>query len=79
MIRFLFYFFLAYLIYQLVVHFIIPIYRTTQQVKRGFREMNERMNGQGPHTTSGEKQTTTENGSGTDKVGEYIDFEEIKD
>ncbi|MBD0277000.1 MAG: DUF4834 family protein [Bacteroidota bacterium] len=79
MIRFLFYFFLAYLVYQLVFHFIIPIYRTTQQVKRGFREMNERMNGQEQNTTSGQKQTATQNGSNSDKVGEYIDFEEIKD
>lgn len=69
--------FLAYLAYQVIFKLVIPIYRTTRQVRRTFREMQERMNGQ-----TGEGKSF---GSGTsaaapkDKVGgDYIEFEELK-
>ncbi len=79
MFTYLFYFFLAYLLYQLIFKFVIPIYRTTQQVKRGFREMNERMNGQSNGYATTQNTTTQQKGTDIDKVGEYIDFEEVKD
>lgn len=76
-LSFLFYAFLAYLLFRLVVNFIIPVYRTTQKVKRTFREMKERMNQQ----TSQERQTTPSQTTSTQKspLGEYLDFEEVKD
>jgi hypothetical protein len=77
---FLFLAFIAYLVFRLVFDFILPIYRTTKRVRKGFREMQERMNG---HT---EQHQQRENYPGQDQnnnnkggVGEYIDFEEIKD
>jgi hypothetical protein len=76
MMRFLFYLFLAYILYQLVFKFIIPIYRTTRQVKKGFREMQERMNDQAqgqPPFGSQAQPRTEEKGS----LGDYIEFEEI--
>jgi hypothetical protein len=78
MITYLFYFFLAYLLYQLVFKFILPIYRTTKQVKRGFRDMQERMNG---HTNANASEQTAETfkTSNIKKTGDYIDFEEVKD
>jgi hypothetical protein len=45
-LSFLFFAFIAYLLFRLVFDFVIPIYRTTKKVKRTFREMNERMNAQ---------------------------------
>jgi hypothetical protein len=79
----LFYGFLIYLLYRLVFNFIIPIYRTTKQVKKGFREMHERMNQQqqqnqhnGADTQSNHQSTSKKPDSS--QVGEYIDFEEIK-
>jgi len=78
MITYLFYFFLAYLLYQLVFKFILPIYRTTKQVKRGFRDMQERMNGH-VKTNGSEKPPDPSKNSHTKKAGDYIDFEEVKD
>lgn len=76
-LRILFYAFLIYLAYRLIFDFILPVYRTTRQVRRGFREMHERMQ---QHTSPSQHEEPTpqrENGKGS--VGEYIDFEEIKD
>ena len=77
-LRFLFYVFLFYMLYRLVFDFIIPVYRTTKKVKRGFREMNERMQqhtkGFTPQKPQVEKQKTEES-----KSGDYIEFEELKD
>ena len=55
---------------------IIPVYRTTKQVKKGFREMNERMNEnmnqqQQPSQPQQAKKPTV-------KPGDYIEYEEIK-
>lgn len=72
MLSYIFYFFLAYLAYQLVFKFILPIYRTTRQVKRGFNEMKERMNG---HAPDGAAPKPTPKGK---PIGDYIDFEEVK-
>jgi hypothetical protein len=77
-LRFLFYVFLFYMLYRLVFDFIIPVYRTTKKVKRGFREMNERMRqhteGFTPEKPQVEKQKSCDT-----KPGDYIEFEELKD
>jgi len=74
---FLFLAFIAYLAFRLVFDFIIPIYRTTKRVRKSFREMHERMNGHTEHQE--EKNNSKQNGNNNKGVGEYIDFEEIKD
>ncbi len=70
------YAFLIYLLYRLVFNVIIPIVRTTRKIKRGMREMNEKMNAhyrqQAPPPV--EERTSK---PPADK-GDYIDFEEIK-
>ena len=73
MLLFFFYFFLAYMLYQLVFKFILPIYRTTKQVRRGFRDMQDRMNGHTPETGAPASKPAQK------PVGDYIDFEEVKD
>lgn len=78
-LRFLFYAFLLYLAFRLVFDFIIPVVRTTKRIRKGFREMHERMN---QHTEPYQPQeNSTKQNQGTNKsgVGEYIDFEEVKD
>ena len=42
-LSFLFYVFVFYLGYKLLFEFILPLVRTTRQVRRGFRDMNQRM------------------------------------
>jgi hypothetical protein len=74
MLLFLFYLFLAYLAYQLIFNFVLPIYRTTKQVRRGFRDMQDRMNGHAA-AQSGQPASKPEE----KKVGDYIDFEEVKE
>ena len=82
MLTYIFYFFLAYMLYQVVFKLIIPIYRTTRHVKKSFRTMQEQMNahaqaqGRPPvDETVNNSYTRTEE----KKSGEYIDFEEVKD
>ncbi len=79
MFRVLLYIFLIYLAYQFIFRFIIPVYKTTQQVKKGFREMHDRMNDvANGQQQSSSQQTQSPNNSSKEPVGEYIDFEEIK-
>ena len=69
--------FLAYLAYQVIFKLVIPIYRTTRQVKRTFRDMQDRMQAQ---TGEAPAYSTTSNAKPQkDKVGgDYIEFEEVK-
>ena len=80
MLRYLFYAFLIYLAYRLVFHFIIPIYKTTKQVKKQFREMHDRME---DHITqqqqSNQPTSVPEPEIKKQQAGDYIDFEEVKE
>ena len=77
-LSFLFFAFLAYLLFRLVFDFVLPIYRTTKKVKRTFREMNERMNGQNK-AASTSHQEASEPSKKKSPLGDYIDFEEVKE
>lgn len=75
-LRFLFYAFLIYIAWKLVFNLIIPVYRTTRQIKKGFREMQDQMQQharQYDRQPEPQKVTTPKNGG-----GDYIEFEEIK-
>jgi len=79
MFRILLYIFLVYLAYQFIFNFIIPVYRTTQQVKKGFREMHNRMNDfANGQQSSPSQQAQSSNNAAKESGGEYIEFEEIK-
>jgi len=75
--KYILYGLLIYFLVRLVFNFIIPVYKTTRQVKKQFREMNERMNG----TSTGQQQDHHSQAPPPreeTRVGEYIDFEEVK-
>lgn len=87
--RYLLYALLIYLLYRLVFHFIIPVYKTTRQVKKQFRDMHSRMqdhmNQQSAYAeASADKQagnsknSAPKTDSNKEKAGDYIDFEEVK-
>jgi hypothetical protein len=84
MFRILLYIFLIYLAYQFIFNFIIPVYKATQQVKKGFREMHHRMNDftngeqQSSSQQSSSQQSRSSNNSAKESAGDYIDFEEVK-
>ena len=78
-LSFLFFTFLAYLLFRVIFDFVIPIYKTTKKVKQTFREMNQRMNQQQPNGKPAEQQTANEPAAKKSTLGDYIDFEEVKD
>ena len=79
MLRYLFYAFLIYLAYRLVFHFIIPIYKTTKQVKKQFREMHSRMEDHMNQQQANQQTTYSSTENKKEQVGgDYIDFEEVK-
>ena len=76
---------LAYLLFRFIVGFVLPVARTTSQVRKQFNSMKEQMNthqhgGQQPHQNG----KSSVNGFPDqrpkyDIEGEYIPFEETKD
>jgi hypothetical protein len=71
--------FLLYLLYKLVFDFIIPVAKTTSQVKKQFRQMNEnmqeQMNRQRQANATAQPAAEPKKPAASD---DYIEFEEIK-
>lgn len=78
MLRYLLYAFLIYLAYRLVFHFIIPIYKTTKQVKKQFREMHSRMEDHINQRQANQQPMPPKQQDKKAATGDYIDFEEVK-
>ena len=77
-LRFLFYAFLLYLAFKLVFDLIIPVYKTTRRLKKGFREMQDRMKEHAEPYNQGNKAAPQVNETKKTEPSDYIDFEEIK-
>ena len=73
MLRYLFFAFLIYLAYRLVFHFIIPIYKTTRQVKKQFREMHSRMQDNMNQQQANTQTSTSQTENKKAPAGDYID------
>lgn len=71
--RLLLYIILAWLLYQFIFKLVIPVYYTSRKIKKGFREMQERMNEQYRQQEASPAQKPSKA-----PAGDYIDFEEIK-
>ncbi|HVU97343.1 MAG TPA: hypothetical protein VHE34_19075 [Puia sp.] len=68
-------FFLAivfYLLYRFVFNFIVPVARTTRHVRQQFRNMQDQ-------TEQEAQPRESRRPAQKPSVGEYIDFEEVKD
>ena len=78
LLRYLFYAFLIYLAYRLVFDLIIPLYKTTKQVKKQFREMHNRMQDHINEQQSYQQNATPTPENKKEQVGDYIDFEDVK-
>ncbi|HRO70007.1 MAG TPA: hypothetical protein PK951_06490 [Chitinophagaceae bacterium] len=78
MLKLILYGLLIWFLYNLVFRFIIPIYKTTREVKKKFSEMQGRMqdqmNQQAGYNTPPREEKPAEKVS----KGDYIDFEEVK-
>jgi Sec-independent protein translocase protein TatA len=78
MLRFLLYAFLIYLAYRVIFHLIIPLYRTTKQVKKQFHEMNQRMQDHVNQQQAYQQTPTPKQENQKEPAGDYIDFEDVK-
>ena len=75
--KLLFELFLLYLAYKLVFEFIIPVYRTTKQMRQKMTEMQEKMQ-RHQQSTAGPQPAEPVKTSPGQVSGDYIDYEEIK-
>ncbi|NIG52501.1 DUF4834 family protein [Chitinophaga sp. Cy-1792] len=83
-LKYLFLFFVLYLLYKIVFGFVIPVYKATRQLRQQMNGMQDAMRQQYESQQAYQEhpeQTTQAKGTqppkSTDR-GEYIDFEEIK-
>ena len=76
MMKIILYVLLIWVVFQFVTKLVIPVYRTTRQIKKGFREMQEKMNAQQGNDFNQPQQEPAKKTS--PKEGDYIEFEEIK-
>jgi hypothetical protein len=70
-------FFLGYLLYRFIGGFLVPLFRTSRQMRQQFQNMNRPANGEGNASNPADPKKPESTKSNTPKVGEYIDFEEI--
>lgn len=75
--KLLFEIFLIYLAYKLIFEFIIPVYKTTKQMKQKVSEMQQKME-QRQQSANGKPTNTTASTPKTTVGGDYIDYEEVK-
>jgi Sec-independent protein translocase protein TatA len=61
-------------LYKVIFDFIIPVYKTTKQVKTKMNDMHSRMQEQ----LRGQSTTTQEPQKKTASKDDYIDYEEVK-
>ncbi len=78
-LRLLFELFIVYLLYKFIFDFIIPVYKTTKQVKQKMNDVHQRMqeNQGGPVNDPYKKEPQTEVHK-RPAHEDYIDYEEIK-
>jgi hypothetical protein len=69
---------LIYVAYQFIFNLVIPVYRTTHKIKKGFREMHSKMQEQMNQQQGYTPQPSPTNPEPKTKAGDYIDFEEVK-
>ncbi len=79
-VKYLFYAILLYLAYQFIFKLVIPVFIASRKIKKGFREMQARMEEQMrqqqqyPSTPSASPAGDPQK----EKLGGYIEFEEVK-
>ena len=79
MARFVFYAIVFFLLYKLVFDFIIPIFVTTTKMRNQFNQARQQMQEEQQRTNQQQEETVKNSAPGnTAKIGEYIEFEEIR-
>ncbi len=78
LIRVLFELFILYLVYKLIFDFIIPVYKTTKQVKQKVGEMQSRMDDHMKQQQTNSHADASKNNASKHSREDYIEFEEVK-
>jgi hypothetical protein len=71
---------LGYILYRFFTGFLIPVFRASRRMRQQFQDMNQQQ-GAGPGTSGNGARSSKPPGKrkpNTAKIGEYIDFEEVK-
>jgi len=78
--KLLFELFLLYLAYKLIFEFIIPVYRTTKQMKQKMADLHQKMESQQRQNAASPESTGPTSSKTANKTvaGDYIDYEEVK-
>ena len=77
--KFVLYAILAYILYQFIFKLVIPVYLASRKIKKGFREMQTKMQEQMQQQQQGyTPQASSSKPEPKTKAGDYIDFEEVK-
>jgi hypothetical protein len=71
------------MLYQFIFKLVIPVYLASRKIKKGFRDMQDKMQSfdyaQDQHQEQGyTPQPSASNPEPAKKGGDYIDFEEVK-
>ena len=70
---------LAYIVYNFIFKFVIPVFMATRKIKKDFSEMQSKMQEQMKQQQQGyTPQPTPSQPETKNKAGDYIDFEEVK-
>lgn len=78
MARFLLLTLVFYLLYRLIFNLIIPVFRTTQRIRRQFEQMQTGAPQPGFQQAAEPQEQARKQNAGPAHSGEYIDFEEVK-
>ena len=72
-LRYILWTLLAYFLYKFVFEFIVPLARTTKQIKKQVTDFQNRMQQEQPEKENAHSKPTKP----TARSGDYIDFEEV--
>jgi len=78
MIRYLLFALLIWFLYNLIFRFIVPVYKTSRQMKKKFSEMHQQMQDRMNQQQGFADDTSVKKSASQKPGGDYIDFEEIK-
>ena len=76
--KFVLYAILAYLLYQFIFKLVIPVYLASRKIKKGFQEMQSKMQDQMQQKQGYTTQVSSSKPEPKTKTGDYIDYEEVK-
>jgi len=73
--KYIFFAILVYVAYQFIFNLVVPVYRATHKIKKGFRDMHDQMK---EKMDQQKAETTSTKAKSSKPLGDYIDFEEVK-